>query len=660
MILLTSSYIRREFWYLPFVNKLYRIALEHLPKHSNLYHNALLYAARRGDIDLARQIFHYTPVEYRSPAIIQDIAHAEKRIDNFTEARNIYRSAFGRSGQNLDIQADTTSILSAIDQGKVDKELLTEYALFEHYASPESTYPIDLLRIAVEKKFDDAHTHHVLGRMLAGQKKHSIAILIYSEGEKRFPKSAPLFRLSKAMLQPTLEARAESLKASIEENVADAFTFQSYAHLLISIRQNKKAKDILEQGIKSFPNDPVLYKTYGQIEKQLKRFAEARKLFDRGLKADPTDAHLYTEYALMEKKRGRIDEARGLFDRGLKGDPTNSYLYNNYAQMEKELGRIDEARKLFEQGLKADPTNSTLYNTYGQMEKELGQIDEARELFERGLKADPTDSYLYNNYAQMENELGRIGEARELFERGLNTNPTEVYLYLNYADMEYQEGYLRRGLSILQRRITAKKNQDAKVFQMLGMILSKLSRFDQAEEALLLGLSVDSNEGYIFHQLAIVKKRKGDKEGTENVLKEGCSKWPNNLVLIRTMAQFLVTKGVREEAESFIEDALRICGENQLERHETEQQIYKPFLIDKPIDFQFVSQDQEGKIQKINHREKYGFGFIGTSNGERFYFKIPKKMFEFHKENDRVLFDLIEYPNRETNRFVAINVEKFQ
>ena len=123
------------------------------------------------------------------------------------------------------------------------------------------------------------------------------------------------------------------------------------------------------------------------------------------------------------------------------------------------------------------------------------------------------------------------------------------------------------------------------------------------------------------------------------------------------MAQFLVSKDVREEAEPFIKDAFRICGEDQLKRRKTEQQIYTPFRIDKPIDFQFVSQDQEGKIQKIVHREKNHFGFILTSKGESFYFNIPKERFESYQDNDRVLFDLIEYPNRKTNRLVAINIE---
>ena len=257
----------------------------------------------------------------------------------------------------------------------------------------------------------------------------------------------------------------------------------------------------------------------------------------------------------------------------------------------------------------------------------------------------------------MEKELRQFDKARDLFERGLKADPTHAYLYLSYADMEYKEEYLRRGLSIVQRGITATKSRNALLLQMSGRILSRLSRFDQAEKAFRLGLSADPNHAHIFYQWAIVKSKQGDIESTESILKEGCSKCPNDLYLIRTMAQFLVSKDVRGEAEPFIEDALRICGEDQHKILKTEQQIYKPFRIDKPIDFQFVSQDQEGKIQNIFHREKNHFGFILTSNGESFYFNIPKERFEFYQENDRVLFDLVEYPNRETNRLAAINIE---
>ncbi|MCD4727471.1 MAG: tetratricopeptide repeat protein, partial [Pirellulales bacterium] len=355
MLLLTSSDIRREFWYLPFVKKLYKVALEHLPKHSNLYHNAMIYAARRGDIDLARQIFHSTPMEYRSPAIIQDIAQAEKRIGNFKEARNIYRSAFGRSGQHLDIQADKIAILSAFDQGTVDTKLLTQYSLFEHNADLESTYPIDILHIAIDNNFDDAHIHHVLGRILTQQKNILGAISIYSEAEQRFPKSVPFFRLAKADLQPTLEARVEVLKGSIEENVGDAAIFTVYALLLKSLRKNKEAQEIFEQGIKAEPNDPILYQTYAQMLKQLKHFDKARELFERGLKADPTHAPLYNAYALMEQELKQFDKACELFEQGIKAEPNDSILYQTYAQMLKQLKHFDKARELFEQGIKADP-----------------------------------------------------------------------------------------------------------------------------------------------------------------------------------------------------------------------------------------------------------------------------------------------------------------
>ena len=697
MTLLTSSDIRREFWHLPFVKQIYMVALEHLPKHSNLYHNAMIYAVRRGDIDSARQIFHSTPIEYRSPAIIQDIAHTEKRINNFIEARNIYRSAFGRSDQQLDIQSDTTAIFCPIDKGTVDTKLLTQYSLFKHNADHKSTYPLDLLHIAIDNNFDDAHIHHVLGRILSKQNNIPVAISIYSEAEQRFPESVSFFRLAKANIQPTLEARTEVLKGSIEENVGDATIFTEYALLLKSLRKNKEAQEIFEQGIKTDPNDPFLYQTYAQMLKQLSRFDEARGLFERGLKADPTHAPLYNAYALMEKELSRFDEARGLFERGLKADPTNAHLYNAYALMEQELRRFDKARELFERGLKADPTdaplynayalmeqelrrfdkarelferglkadpthahlynayalmeqelrqfdkarelferglkadptNAHLYNAYALMEQELRRFDKARELFERGLKADPTHAHLYNAYALMEQELRRFDKARELFERGLKADPTNAHLYLSFADMEYKEGYLRRCLSIVEGGITATRSRNAPLFQMFGRILSKLSRFDQAEKAFRLGLSADPNHAHIFHQWAIVKSKQGDKEGTESVLKEGCSKCPNDLYLIRTMAQFLVSKDVREEAEPFIKDAFRICGEDQLKRRKTEQQIYTPFRIDKPIDFQFVSQDQEGKIQKIVHREKNHFGFILTSKGESFYFNIPKERFEY-------------------------------
>jgi len=524
-VLLVSADLRRELWSLPFTSELYMAALKHLPAHPKLFHAALIYVASRGDIDAARQVFQNTPAEHRTPAIIQDFARAEQREGNFAEARSLYRSALGFSGQQIDTQADSANLLSALAQRTVDVKLLTEYALFEHHMVAESTYPSALLRTAVKASVADAHLYHVLGRILARQTDVSGAIAVYSEAEQRFPESAPFSRLAIAHLQPTPEARAKALKAAVEEGVADAA--------------------------------------------------------------------LYTEYALLLRSLRRIKEAGGMFERGLKADPTDAPLYQAYALMEKELGQIPKARELFERGLKADPTNA--------------------------------------------------------------------YLYLAYAEMEAEQKHWRRGLSLLQRGIAATSGQNAPLFQVLGRILAWLYRFDQAEDAFRQGLTVDPFHAPIFQEWAFVKARAGDKEGVGSILREGCAKCPDDLLLHITFAQFLVSADRRGEAEPFMKRALELCGKDQRKRQETERRILQqPFRVNKLPDFHFVSLDQEGMIEQlvpIHPREKAPYGFIRNSKGDRLYFRLPKDKVLPYQENDRVFYDLREFPDRETNRFIATNVE---
>ena len=523
--LLISPDLRRELWSLPFAGKLYMAALKRLPAHPKLFHAALLYVTGRGDIDAARQVFQSTPMEYRTPAIIQDLGRAEQRKGNFAEARSLYRSGLGLSGQQVNTQTDFANLQSTLAQGIADVKLLTEYALFEYHAAPESTYPSALLRIAVEAGIDDAYLHHVLGRILTRQRDISGAISVYSEAEQRFPKSAVFFRLAVAELQPTPEVRAEFFRTAVEEGVADAA--------------------------------------------------------------------LYTGYALLLKS--------------------------------------------------------------------MGQIREAREIFECGLQADPTDAPLYQAYALMEKGLGRITESRDLFERGLKADPTNAHLYLAYAEMEAKQKRWRRGLILLQRGIAATGGQNAPLFQVLGRVLAWLYRFDQAEAAFHQGLAIDPTHAPIFQEWAFVKSRKGEKQGVESVLREGCAKCPDDLLLCMTLAQFLVSSGRRDEAEPFMKRSLELCGKDRLRREKTQRYILQqPFRMGKPPTFHFVSLDQEGTIEQlvlIHPDGKAPYGFIMTPKGDRFYFYLPKDKVLPYGENDRVLYDLIEFPNRQTNRLAAIDVE---
>ena len=128
-----------------------------------------------------------------------------------------------------------------------------------------------------------------------------------------------------------------------------------------------------------------------------------------------------------------------------------------------------------------------------------------------------------------------------------------------------------------------------------------------------------------------------------------------------TLARFLVSSGRRDEAEPFMKRALELCGKDQLRREKTQREILQqPFRIGQPPTFHFVSLDQEGMIERlvpIHPDGKAPYGFIMTPKGDHFYFRLPKDKAPPYGETDRILYDLIEFPNRQANRLVAINVE---
>jgi tetratricopeptide (TPR) repeat protein len=199
----------------------------------------------------------------------------------------------------------------------------------------------------------------------------------------------------------------------------------------------------------------------------------------------------------------------------------------------------------------------------------------------------------------MEKEQGRLAEARDLFERGLKADPINAHLYQAYGQMEAEQKRWRLGLALLQRGIAATGEQDAPLFQLLGRILAWLRRFDQAEVAFHRGLAISPAHAPISQEWAFVKAKEGDREAVESLLRDGCTKCPGDL-LHMTLAQFLVSTGRQDDAEPFMKRALKLCGNDQLRRQETERRILlQPFRMGKSPGFRFVALDQERVVEQL-------------------------------------------------------------
>ena len=99
--------------------------------------------------------------------------------------------------------------------------------------------------------------------------------------------------------------------------------FHTLLSKLVEEKRIEEELKIIDDVIRSNPENPIGWRIKGGILYQLRRFEESIKAHDEVIKRDPdrADAWNYKGLALFELKR--YEEAIRMFDEGLKRDPDN-------------------------------------------------------------------------------------------------------------------------------------------------------------------------------------------------------------------------------------------------------------------------------------------------------------------------------------------------
>lgn len=128
--------------------------------------------------------------------------------------------------------------------------------------------------------------------------------------------------------------RARKLLAKACTNAPTARVFMKSAKLEWQLNELTKAMDLVNEGIRQFPDFPKLWMMKGQLLEQQLFHDLAREAYQDGLKKCPNSIILWTLLAKLELKCGQAIKARSVLEKARTKNPQNPILWLHSIRLE--------------------------------------------------------------------------------------------------------------------------------------------------------------------------------------------------------------------------------------------------------------------------------------------------------------------------------------
>jgi Flp pilus assembly protein TadD len=133
---------------------------------------------------------------------------------------------------------------------------------------------------------------------------------------------------------------------------------QQYDQAIAAMRSGNiaKAKDILSNLTRDYPDISGPYVNLGIIHFRADDIDQAEEAFKQALKVNPESAVSLNHLGIIYRGKGKFDEARSNYEKALKIDPNYAYAHLNYGiLLDLYLGELDEAMDHYQRFQKLAP-----------------------------------------------------------------------------------------------------------------------------------------------------------------------------------------------------------------------------------------------------------------------------------------------------------------
>jgi len=424
----------------------------------------------------------------------------------------------------------------------------------------KNRYPqiISLLRENVLANPDDQSSRMLLAATYERGGEMQLAISTYREALSRSPDDVRIIIPTVAALYKAKEyAQADKIlnrAAQGKLRHPQLQTLQLQSHLRRG--QLSLASDILQDMLKSDPNNQAASFSLALVEIQENKFAEAEKLLAELKAAEPNSLPLTYAQVQLNIRQGKSQEALGLCDQ-IVNNLKSASAYILRARTYTTLKQMDKAIEDLEHSTTIEPDNVEVWIARSEFYRSLGRPDLALADIQKALSLAPGNVEIQKRAILLflaSNNLEKVQQGTAILDQSLQSSPEDVELRLFKARAVLAEGTapaIEEAQKILEK-ITQDQPKISEAWALLGEILLRQGQPGRAIDTALRGLIYNSNN----RGLLLLKARSEAARSpilaipTLKLLRE---QDPNDLTTILQLANTYIAADEPEKAVALLE-----------------------------------------------------------------------------------------------------------
>ena len=223
----------------------------------------------------------------------------------------------------------------------------------------------------------------------------------------------------------------------------------------------------------------------------------------------PADFDALHLLGLSELQSGHLANAAEVLAKAVRLEPRNPYALNNLAFAQHSLGEFAEAEQRARAALAIDPRLADAHNNLGQTLAAVGRSDEAVIAYREATVLAPENALFRCNLAGALFLRGELQASEREYRGTLEMAPHLAAALAGLGAVYLSQKRWAESRAMLELAIAA-GNQEAVVFNNLGLALRGLDEFQNARAAFQQALKRDPNFGGAHYNLGGLHEYLGD------------------------------------------------------------------------------------------------------------------------------------------------------
>jgi tetratricopeptide (TPR) repeat protein len=386
---------------------------------------------------------------------------------------------------------------------------------------------------------------------------------------QRYPDNPQLLFGRSLLLQQDGQAQAAlDLLEDSRASSSEPAILLLQANLLDSLDRQQDALELLDQGLREYPDDKSLRLAHARLLVDQEQLREAIAAFTELLQRYPEDDDLRLSLALLylqdnaldeaavylrelidngshmniaRYNLGRIDEERGDSEAALIGysliGPGDEFIpaQARYTDILIRIGRSDAARSNLQEQRERHPEYAVeLFLLESEIFASHGQTAVALQVLNTALEQFPDDDYLLYSRAMLAAEGGDIAELERDLRTIIRQNPDNAMALnaLGFTLADQTDRYAE-ALNLIERAHQINP-QDPAIIDSLGWVHYRLGNLDKAEARLREALTAYPDPEIAAHLGEVLWVRNKQSEARQ-VWREALKKTPDSEILRSTV-----------------------------------------------------------------------------------------------------------------------------